>query len=581
MNLDPITLEVVRGRFDVIAEEMQFAMIRSAYSNIVKEAADTSTAIFDLKGQLVAQASGIPILLGVLVPAVQRIIKAFPAEIMRERDVYIMNDPYEGGTHLPDIVAVSPIFFEGYPLALSCVITHHVDIGGKTPGSLPVDATDIFQEGLRIPPVILAKAGEMDPTLVALLGANSRFPTEFLGDIRAQVAACHLGCQRVQTLARNYGATMLLECVEELLDRSERLTRQQLSAIPLGSYGFVDYLDNDGVDLTRRVRIEVRIDVSKNGLCFDFAGTSDQVAGPFNATPSTVLAAAFYVVRAITDPHIPNNTGCFRPISLKLPPGSLVNPHVPAAVNARSMTFCIIIDALFGALAQAIPNRIPAASYEYPVVTFGGWDSDKKSAFVFCELGCGGLGGRPWADGIDVFRSKAGNTLNSPVEAIEMDFPLRVLRYGLRPDSGGPGEFRGGLGYSKVIEVLRGAATVSHRGDRHFTPPYGLQGGSSGACSESFIERANGDRETIPAKLVFVLRQGDRIHLHSAGGGGFGAPFARKPESVRDDVLEGKVSIANASRDYGVVVAQDTHAIDVIATATRRGAPTVLARAAE
>ena len=552
MIIDPITLEVVRGRLDVITEEMQFALIRSSYSNVVKEAADASTALFDLHGQTIAQASAIPLHLGVLVPAVQRLLVVFPPETMREGDLYTLNDPHEGGTHLPDIIVTMPVFFEGHPVALTCAITHHQDVGGKTPGSIPTDATEIFQEGLRLPPLKLYDAGTPNQTLLSILERNVRFPGDLLGDLDAQVAACRVGGRRLQELLREYGESQTLACVSALLDRSERLTRAKIAEIPGGSYTFVDYLDNDGIDLERRVPLQVNITIQDSDVFIDFDGTSPQVKGPFNAAPSTALAAAIFVIRAVTDPQIPSNAGCYRPLHVRLPEGSLVNPSPPAALNARTPTFNLIVDALLGALAQAVPERIPACSYDSFTTKFGGVDPSSGRAYVFSDIGCGGFGARPTMDGLDVFRSKGGNTLNSPVEAVELDFPLRVHCYGLRVDSGGPGRHRGGLGSWKVFELLRGEATVTHRGERYYTPPWGLARGAAGAPSESFVLRGDGRREAIPSKREFTLRAGDQVHLFSAGGGGYGDPRERSIEAVQADVLDGKVSVDAAIEQYDV-----------------------------
>lgn len=574
MSPDPITLEVVRGRLDVIAEEMQSALIRSAYSNVVKEASDASAAIFDLEGQTLAQAAAIPIQLGVLVPAVRHILSVFPPAAMRQGDVYLLNDPYDGGTHLPDIVVAMPVFHGPRPIAFSCTITHHQDVGGKTPGSIPTDATEIFQEGLRLPALKLHDAGVPNRTLLQILERNCRLPEHVLGDLEGQVAACHVGGRRLQELVEDYGEAQTQACITELLNRAERLTRAKLAEVPAGRYSFIDYLDNDGIDLDRRIPVQANLTVDGSDLAIDFEGTSQQVTGPFNATPSTVLAAAYYVVRAITDPRIPNNAGCYRPVTLSFPARSLVNPSAPAPVNARTLTFNLLVDVLLGALAQAIPGRVPAAAYESLIVSFGGVDPLTDRPYVFLEIGCGGLGARPTLDGIEVFRSKGGNTRNSPVEAIEMDFPIRVVRYGLRVDSGGPGRYRGGLGYEKVFEVLRGEVTVSHRGERHYTGLWGLAGGSAGAPCRSFVLRRDGRTEVIPSKRVLTLGVGDQLHLFSAGGGGYGDPLTREVEAVLADVRDGKVSVDAARTAYGVSIDANALTVDQEATATLRRART-------
>ncbi len=548
---DPITQEVIRGRLEAIADEMQIAMIRSAFSQVITEASDASSALFSLAGEVIAQAAAIPLHLGALVPAVRTLTSVFPAAEMRPGDVYVMNDPFAGGAHLPDFVVAQPAFADGRPIAIACTICHHGDVGGKTPGSIPTDATDIFQEGIRIPAMRLFDAGARNETLIAILRANVREPEHLIGDLDGQVTACSAGVRGVSQLVEEYGLRDVEDYVARLLDASESLTRAELAEIPDGTYRFEDCLDNDGVDLDRLVPVAAAIRVSGSEITFDFSGTSEQVRGPLNAAPSTSLAAAYFVVRSIVDPLVPMNGGCYRPIAIVLPEGSLVNPRHPAALNARSSTFNVLVDVLFGALAQALPDRIPAASFDSYISSFGGIDPQSGSSYVYIDIGCGGLGARPTQDGLDVFRGKGGNTLAAPTEAVELDFPLRVVSYRLRADSGGPGRYRGGLGYEKVIELVRGEAAVSHRGERYRTAPWGLAGGRAGACSTAEIRRSDGGREKIETKGEYRLQAGDRIYLRSAGGGGHGDPTARHVAAVRRDIRDGKVSTEAANAIYG------------------------------
>ncbi|GIX49629.1 MAG: N-methylhydantoinase B [Candidatus Tectimicrobiota bacterium] len=555
MALDPITLEVLRNKFDVIADEMEIALLRSAYSSIVKEGMDASAALFTLQGETIAQAASIPIHLGCLVPAVQRLLQAFPPESMQAGDAYIMNDPYDGGSHLPDVVIVVPIFYRGRPVALSATMAHHQDIGGKTPGSVPTDATEIFQEGLRLPPLKFYEAGRPNATLHALLRANVRIPDIVLGDLHGQLAAGHVGQQRFGELLEAYGVETVLAAIKELMDRAEAMTRERLAAIPDGTYTFADYLDNDGIDLAQRITIRATVTVQGSDIFFDFTGTSPQVRGPLNCVPTAAMAGAYYVLRTITDPTIPNNSGCYRPVHLHLPEGTVVNPRPPAAVNARTATIIRIADVLHGALVQALPGKLPAASSgQLLVASFGGIDPRRGTPYVTSELGAGGVGARPTKDGVDVMEMGPSNCMNIPVEAIEMHYPLRIRRYGLRQDSGGAGTYRGGLGASKVFEATHGDVTVSIRGERFFTPPWGLYGGLPAAPARAWIERADGRREEIPSKRVFTLHAGERLHVETPGGGGYGDPLARDPEAVRQDVLARRVSREAARALYGVVL---------------------------
>ena len=571
-TIDPITLEVLRNKFDVIADEMEIALLRSAYSPIVKEGMDASAALFTVAGETIAQAAAIPIHLGCLVPAVRRILEVFPANRMLAGDAYIMNDPYDGGTHLPDVVIVQPIVHEGRTIALSATMAHHQDVGGKSPGSVPTDATEIFQEGVSIPPLRFYEAGRPNETLRALVQRNVRIPDVLMGDLHGQIAAGHVGAQRFVEVIAEHSVDTVLMAVDQLMDHSEAMTRRRIAEIPDGVYRFADYLDNDGIELDRPIVIAATITVSGSEIHFDFTGTSAQVRGPLNAVPAAAISGAYYVLRCITDPTIPNNSGCYRPVRFTLPAGSLVNPRRPAPVNARTATIIRIADVLFGALAEALPGRLPAASSgQLLIIAFGGIDPETGRPFVTSELGAGGVGARPGKDGIDVLEMGPSNCMNIPVEAMEMGFPLRVLRYRIKEDTGGAGRFRGGLGAEKVFEAARGEVTVSFRGERHFTQPWGLAGGEPGASGRAWVERRDGSVEVIRSKRVFTLNAGDRLHVDTPGGGGYGAPHERPTQAVVRDVRDRRVSIATALERYGVVVRERDLTLDEAATARLRG----------
>ncbi|HEX3952425.1 MAG TPA: hydantoinase B/oxoprolinase family protein [Stellaceae bacterium] len=545
--LDPITVEVVRHKLDGIANEMQSTLLRSSFSPIVKEGLDASASLFTPDGTTLAQSCSIPIHLATLIPAVAAVLEHFPIATMCDGDAFILNDPYLGGTHLPDIAIIMPVCHHGRVIALSGTMTHHQDVGGMSAGSVPTNATEIFQEGLRIPPLKLRDAGVFNTTLLALLRQNVRIPDTVIGDLNAQVAACTVGVRRLSELADRYGDNHLAMIAEELLRRSELMTRQALRAIPPGTYRFVDYLDNDGIELDKPIRIEVAATLCDGAIEFDFEGTSPQVRGPFNCVPSGSLAAACFAVRALTDPTIPTNGGCFRPIALKLPKGSLVNPEEPAPVNARTSTIKRITGCMIGALAQVMPEKVPAASAgELLVLAFGGRGRDGKS-YVVGELIAGGSGAGAGADGVDVIETDATNCMNLPAEAMEMEAPIRIHRVALRPDSGGIGAHRGGLGTIREYEVLDGEVSFSHRGERHFSAAPGLAGGASGASARSIIYRANGEQVVVPSKIMTVLRKGDRLVVETAGGGGYGDAQNRPADRVAADARNGKVSAEAAS----------------------------------
>lgn len=540
--MDPITLEVIRNKFDGIANEMEMTLLRSSFSLIVKESMDASASLFTADGQTIAQALAIPIHLGTLVPAVQSVLSTFPIQAMSPGDIYVLNDPYSGGTHLPDIAMVLPIFDEGEVIALSCTMTHHQDIGGMAPGSLPTNATEIFQEGLRIPPLKLCDSAGLNETLIQLIKLNVRLPDTYLGDLNAQIAACRIGERRIRELAAKYGSGRMLSLVGELLNQSERLTRQAIRQLPQGTFRYYDFLDNDGVVLDERVRVEVAATVEGDNITFDLTGTSQQTAGPINCVPSGTLAAAYYAVRSLTDPNIPTNAGCFRPIKLILPKGSLVDPISPAPVNTRTVTIKMVAACMIGAFREAMLDRLPASdAVDMHGIVFGGVRSD-GTRYVVSECIGSGSGASARRDGVDAVDTDVTNCMNLPVEALEMDSPIRVTRTSLAIDTGGLGQKRGGLGIHREYEILDGTVQLTHRGERFFSRAPGLAGGGPGASSSSTIIRKNGEEEIIPSKMVCTLVAGDRLIVKTAGGGGYGPPTARTERDANSDRQNHKTS---------------------------------------
>jgi N-methylhydantoinase B len=571
--IDPILLEVLRNRLDAIADEMELTLLKSAASPIVKEGLDASAALFNVRGETVAQAAAIPIHLGALQFAAQRIVLAFPPERMQDGDAFLLNDPYDGGTHLPDITLAVPVFVDGRAVALACTMCHHQDVGGRTPGSVPTDATELYQEGVIIPPTQLFRAGTLDENLLALIARNVRLPDVFTGDLMAQVAAGRLGGQRLRELFAAHGTDAVLGYVEELLARAERLTRAQIETIPDGDYAFEDYLDDDGVNIGHRVKIAVTVRVKGSTMTFDFTGTDPQVRGPFNSVPASTMSAVYYAVRAISDASIPNNGGCFRAVDAVLPEGTIVNPRPPAPVSCRTATIKRIADTLLGALVRALPGRMPAAnSGTLLVMAFGGRDPETGRAFVASELAAGGMGARPTKDGIDVIETDVSNCMNIPVESVEMNFPLRIPRLRLWNDSGGAGRWRGGLGLEKVFEATTTDVTISHRGERFASSPWGLEGGAPGVSAHAFIVRKDGTREDLPSKKMIVLHPGDQLWEYIAGGAGYGDPLDRDPELVLADVLDAKITSEAARGAYGVVLTTEGDAVDDVVTKEAREA---------
>jgi N-methylhydantoinase B len=550
MDVDPITLEVMRNKLDGIANEMQLTLVRSAFSAIVKEGLDASASLFTVQGETLAQALAIPVHLGALTPMVGQMLRQVPLETMREGDIWILNDTYLGGTHLPDIAIMMPVFADGRVIAISAAMTHHQDVGGMAPGSTPTNATEIFQEGIRIPLLQFRQGETLNETLIAMLRRNVRLPDVLMGDINAQVAACTIGARRLAVVATNFGREPLLALFDELLNRAETMTRQSLRGLKPGTYRYVDYLDNDGIELDKLVRIEVAVTIGDGTMHCDFTGTSPQVRGPFNCMASGPYAAACFALRAVTDPEarIPNNGGCFRPISFNLPEGSLVNPREPAPTGCRTSTIKRITTTILGALRVAAPDRVPADSAsEIVIMHFGGRRSD-GSRYVTSQLLVSGSGASSSLDGVDVIETDASNCLNVPAEALMMEAPIRVHRIALHRDSGGPGRMRGGLGGVFEYELLDGDAVVTYRGERHLCEAAGDADGMAGGRSSAVIRRADGGEETVKSKIVATIRKGDRIVIETGGGGGYGNPVERDAALMQADVHNGKVS-ADAARD--------------------------------
>ena len=478
--IDPITLEVVRNKLDGIANEMQLTLLRSSFSPIVKEGMDCSAALFMADGVTLAQASAIPIHLATMIPALGAVLEAYPKNTMTDGDVYLLNDPYCGGTHLPDITLFLPVFADGRVVAFSVTTVHHQDMGGMAPGSIPTNATEIYQEGLRLPPMKYIDSGQVNETLEKILRLNIRMSDVFMGDLHAQLAACTVGARRLGELVDRYTAPELEKMFAELIDRSEKMTVEALRRLPEGTFKYVDWLDNDGVDLDRRVKVEVAVTISDGKIHFDLTGTNAQVRGPINCVPSGAQAAAYYVTRALTGTHIPTNGGCFVPVSLHLPEGTIVNPRQPAAVNARTPTIKRLCGAFIASLAEAIPEIAPASSAGLSLMMAYGGVREDGSPFIVSELVAGGSGGSLKSDGVDCIQTDGTNSMNMPVEAMALEAPIRVERFELRPDSGGPGRGRGGLGIIREYRFLADTISFTHRGERHYTAALGAGGRRAG-----------------------------------------------------------------------------------------------------
>lgn len=572
-RFDPITLEVIRNRLDNISDEMEMTLLKSAFSSIIKEALDASAAIFDGQGRTMAQAASLPAQLGMLAEAVAQIMKKFPEKEILEGDIYILNDPYEGGTHLPDISIIMPIFYRGKRVAFSGSLGHHQDVGGKAPGSTPPDATEIFAEGLRIPLLKLYEKGMPNASLIEMIKRNVRLPEVTMGDLRAQIACANIGKRRILAMIDEYGIKTITRAMGELIDHSEKLTRKCIEEMKDGTYSFYDYIDDDGIELHKPVKIMATVTIQGSNIHFDFTGSSPQVKGPINSVPSSTKAMVYYIIRSVTDPTIPNNEGCYRPVSINMPEGSIVNPRPPAACGVRTVCIKRVVDVLLGAMVQAVPDKVHAASNgQLTALVMGGIDPKTHKPLVFLSgvPTAGGMGARPTKDGIDVIDTDLSNLLNQPIEATELDFPVRFSKIRLWTDSGGAGKFRGGLGYEAEFELLGGEVTLSHRRDRHDFAPWGLFGGRSAPTCKTYLYRNDGRMEELPSKIVTTMKGGDRIHLFTTGGGGYGNPLERDPDLVLEDVLEERISPQAAYEVYGVMVDPRKKAVDPLQTEARR-----------
>lgn len=566
---DPFALELVKNALVALADEMALTVYRTARSFVVKEALDFSTALFLADGQLIAQGTCLPFHLGAMPFAVRSVMRAYEGRI-RPGDLFITNDPYDGSTHLPDIVLVKPIFHGGALIGFSVALAHMTDIGGRIPGGNASDSTEIYQEGLRIPPSRLWREGEPDETMFRLIERNVRVPDKVLGDIRSLVAACVVGEREMKVLADRYGTEHFEHYCRELLDYTERFTRAEIAKLPKGTWHFVDHLDGDGID-PDPVRIEATVTIREDSMVIDLTGSAPQVRGAINCVYAFTLSTALACVRSIVDLAIPNNAGYFRPIEVIAPEGTVVNPRMPAAVAARGITGIRIADAIFGALAQAVPDVLPACGSNAPDVgiSFGGTDAQGRS-HVYLEFLLASWGGGPDRDGMDACTGTLVNYSNAPVEMIEADQPIVVERYALVPDSGGAGRYRGGLALERHLRFQVDRGTLQIRSDRRDHPPYGLQGGHAGAPSNVSILRAGRTVEPCVAKFLTTVHQGDVLRVRLAGGGGHGDPLARSPQAVLADVIEEKMTLAHARDTYGVVIDGDPPAVDAAQTTRLR-----------
>ena len=529
---DPAELSIFNALFASVAEEMGVTLGRTAHSPNIKERRDYSCAVYDGQGRLVAQAAHIPAHLGSMPTAVAAVMPLAP---FAPGDLVILNDPYRGGNHLPDITMVSPVYLgRALPTGRQALAgfvasrAHHADVGGMTPGSMPL-AEELLQEGLVIPPIKLHERGRLNRAVYDLLLRNMRNPEERKGDLDAQIAAQRVGEARFREIVERYGLPQVRRQIRALMDYAERMTRAAISEIPDGVYEFEDFLDDDGVT-DDPIRIRLRLTVDGGSLHCDFSGSSEDRPSSVNAVVAVTRSAVYYVVRCLLDESVPGNDGCFRPVSFILPEGSVVNARPPRAVAAGNVeTSQRIVDVVLGALTQALPGRIPAASAgTMNNVTIGGWDAGRGRAFAYYETVGGGAGASPSGDGLSAVHTHMTNTMNTPVEALELTYPFRLIEYGVRRGSGGGGRHRGGDAIRRTWEFLA-PATVSLLTERRRRSPWGLAGGGAGAPGRNVLRRASGEEVELPSKGQVKVQPGERLTLETPGGGGYGTPSSTSP----------------------------------------------------
>ncbi len=569
---DPFLLEVLRNAFDTIAEEITLTIVRTAYSQIVRDSLDFSTALCDAHGRTIAQGVCTPMHLGSFYDALLKMMEDIGSDV-HEDDYYIMNDPYAAaGQHLPDIYVVKPIYVGQTLKGWSTTLAHHSDVGGIVACSNALGASEVWQEGLRIPVLKLVDRGKRNETLWKMIGLNVRTPDLVFGDLQAQMAACAIGAKGMQGLYERYGVDVIDTAIEDLNNYTRRLAEEEIADIPNGTYEFVDHIDGIG-DNPKPIILDVTVTVEDKRIVVDWEGSSPQVPGGVNSTFPFTKACAYAALRSVMASDIPNCHGFSEVVEVRAPEGTVVRPVSPGPCGARGITGYRMIDCLFGALAKAVPERVTAdGSGGSTLPTISGVQDGKR--FIFCETAMGTWGASKENDGQEGVPHIGANQSNVPVEMIEASYPIRIDRYGFAEDTGGPGKQRGGLAIVRDYRLLADEALLNVRSDKRAFPPHGLDGGSNGLPSMSVVSEDGGEERVLPVLLSepVPMRRGEVFRHRMPSGGGFGNPFQRDCAAVLDDVLLGKVTVEGARRDYGVVLKQSQGdlIVDEPATAVAR-----------
>jgi N-methylhydantoinase B len=569
MSVDAVDLEVVKASLSGIVQEMQNSLFRTGFSTIVRESQDASCALMNAAGEVVAQHVVLPLHIGAFPACTAAIIEAFRDDIA-EGDAFIINHPYQGGSpHAPDIAVITPVFAGGALLGFAGSIAHKSDIGGPVPGSCSGQAREIFNEGLHLPAVRYQRRHRTNADLERLIGANSRTPELVLGDIRGQLGADRLGERRLGELTEKFGREKVLACFARLLELSEATVKAAIAEWPDGRFEAERFVDDDGIDLEVPVRIHVVVDKAGERLHFDFGGSADQTNGPANIRPPLVQAACTYALISLIDPNMYVSSGLARGFGMTARDGSVLNPRFPAPVNTYNPTIHALVDAIFDAMSHIVPDKVRADGSGSRSIILGGRSTYTGKGYVQYEIIAGGAGARATKDGMSGITVNQSNARIAPIEIIESEFPARLTRFELIADSGGAGEFRGGLGIRREYLNLADAR-FSIRSMKHVIPPNGCAGGATGRPGSLWINPDTNDAKRLPTRFAdYPLREGDVFRLDTPGGGGYGDPLARDPDAVLADVREGVVSPEAAERAYGVALARDGHSWSIDRAATQ------------
>jgi N-methylhydantoinase B len=572
-KLGAIDIEIVKASLSGIVQEMQNSLFRTGFSTIVRESQDASCAIMDPRGDVIAQHVVLPLHMGAFPACCGAVINSYRDDV-QDGDAYLINHPYEGGSpHAPDMAVITPIFVERELIGFCGSIAHKSDIGGPVPGSCSGQARETFNEGLHLPAVRYHRGGQRSIEIEHIIAANSRTPELVLGDIRGQVGASRLGEQRVRELIGKFGKTNSLACFARLLDLAEAKMRTAMAEWVDGRFEAERFIDDDGIDLNKPVRIHVVVEKRRDSIHFDFTGSADQTKGPANVRPPLVKAAVGYALISLVDPLIFINSGIMRSFSIKTRPGSVLDPKFPAPVNTYNATVHAMVESLFSALSHVVPSRARADGCGSRSIIIGGRSTSAGKAYVQYEIVGGGAGGRASRDGASGTSVNQSNAKIASIEIIESEFPTRVQRFELIKDSGGAGEFRGGLGIRREYLNLADAR-FSIRSSKHIIPPLGAAGGGPGRTGDIIINPDTPDEKHLPTRYAdYQLKAGDMFRLDTPGGGGLGDARMRDPKKVLADVVEGYVSPERAQQDYGVVLMRDGREwhIDESETAKLRG----------